>query len=314
MKKIPLIIALLALLLPASLFAQQQPMYGQYIFNNSVINPAQAGVSENSQWGILSRYQWVGIPGAPRTSTAYGNIRLPRQLGLAVGLYQDRLGPETNLQFQADLAYHARLSENWYLSAGVRTVLSSIRINLRDIQYIDPNDPHFQDVYSSGLLLNAGAGLLAYNEKHFIGLSIPLALRNRIATHDVLVSEVSRHLFAYGGSNIALAPELTFIPSVLFKYAEDAPVQLDLNAVFGFRDVFDFGPMIRSNLASQNQWFDAVGFLVGIRFSQNWYLGYMYEYPTTALNLATKQTHEFSLRYLWGSRQLRTIRSPRYFL
>ena len=320
MKLIKIIILILPLLMPLMVHAQQEPMYGQYIFNNSVINPAQAGSNSVNQWGALARNQWLGIDGAPKTESVYANFRLPRQLGVAVGIYQDRLGPESNLQIQADLAYHARVLNNWHLAAGIRVIGSHLRISLSDVPNVDPGNPFFHEDLSSGILLNAGVGLLAYNNRSFFGVSIPKAFRNQIGINEPGVVDFrkkeTRHLFAYAGTNIQLSDEILFIPTTLFKYSEDAPVQLDINAVFGYRDVLDFGPLIRSNLTGID-WFDAVGFLVGIHFLENWYFGYMYEYPVTDLRHAAgviRQTHEISLRFFWDTTRERRIRSPRYFL
>lgn len=321
MKQLKIYLAFLIIAIPLVLNAQQEPMYGQYIFNNSVINPAQAGGGNANQWGVLARHQWIGIDGAPKTETAFANFRLPGQLGLAIGIYQDRLGPEINLQFQADLAYHARLSENWYLAGGLRIIGSHLKVNMSRVPHIDPDNPYFHEDLSSGLLLNAGVGLLAYTESSFFGIAIPKAFRNQLGINepgiiDFRKKEV-RHLFAYAGSNIAISDEMTFIPSALFKYSENAPVQLDLNAVISFQNVLDFGPLLRSNVIEINNWFDAIGFLIGIQFLDNWYLGYMYEYPLTDLQHAAgplRQTHELSLRFIWDTKHHRRIGSPRYFL
>ena len=97
------------------LYAQQDPMYGQYIFNNAIINPAQAGVQELNQVGILSRRQWLGMDGAPTTNTVFVNARLPKNLGIAGGIYNDRIGPVRDLTLQADLA---RIC---YMTTGIRT-------------------------------------------------------------------------------------------------------------------------------------------------------------------------------------------------
>ena len=324
MKTITVLFAFMLALVPVFTHAQQQPMYGQYVFNSSVINPAQAGANDKNHWGILARNQWMGIDGAPRTESVYANLNLRGQLGMAFGIYQDRLGPEQNLHFQTDISYHARLSENWRLAGGVRLIGSHFRVNLLDIPNVDPDDPYLRQDISSGLLLNLGAGLLAYNEKSFFGLSLPRAFKSHLTVLDSQVGNAHpdidfrqrsiRNLFAYAGTNIDLTDEITFIPSTLLKYPVDAPVQLDLNAVFGYNDILDFGPLIRTNLIEMNDWFDAVGFLVNIRFLPNWYFGYMYEYPLTSLSHATSQTHEVSLRFFWGPKEPERVGSPRYFL
>ena len=322
--RLPIIALMLMLLVPPLLFGQQEPMYGQYIFNNSVINPAQAGSNEQNQLGILTRYQWLGLDGGPRTQSAFINMRLPGKLGLAVGLYQDKIGPETNLLFQTDLAYHARLSESWQLAAGVRFVISNTRVNFSSIPNVDLADPLLREDVSSGLLMNVGTGLLFYNHASYIGVAIPRVFRNHF---EALSSQIgnshpdmdlrgrlTRHTTLYGGTNLGLTDEISFIPSTLFRLNLSAPLQNDLNFVFSYREILDFGPLLRSNLARNSNWFDAVGFLVGLRFLQNWYLGYMYEYPVTDLNLFTRQTHEISLRFLIDSKHDRRIGSPRYFL
>jgi len=317
MKRIKIIVALAYILIAGQAHAQQEPMYGQYVFNSSVLNPAQAGAGEMSQWGLLSRFQFVGIKGAPQTNTAYVNLVMPWNLGLAVGLYHDRLGVEENMQLQTDVASHARLSENWRLSAGIRLLLSNNKLNLPDLQNLEPGDVKFQDYVTSGIMFNAGAGLLVSSRRTFFGVSMPRVFQKEISVYDnrgyyEFFNQKVRHLFAYAGTNVTLANELTFMPSALFKYADDAPVQLDVNVVFDYHDVISFGPLVRSNITEY--WIDAVGFLVGLRLGNNWYFGYKYEHPSNDLNLVTRQTHELSLRYLWGSPKEFRFRSPRYFL
>ena len=306
--------ALLLLLIPAALYGQQEPMYGQYIFNSSVINPAQAGGNNSNQAGALARLQWVGFEDAPRTETLFANFRLPHNLGMAVGVYQDRLGVQTNIQLQADLAYHAQLSDSWSLAGGLRGVGMHFKASLTDIEGVDPNNPYFQDD-PSDFMFNVGAGLLAYNQRTYFGISTPKILKNEIEVGDAAFDiNESRHFFAYAGTNLALSDEMSFMPSTMFRFIEDAPIQLDLNTVFGYGDVLDFGPMVRTNFDGDIDWIDAVGFLIGITFLDNWYLGYMYEYPTGDINNISMQTHEISLRFSWDTVRERFIRSPRYFL
>jgi type IX secretion system PorP/SprF family membrane protein len=312
MKKSIPILLFFGLFLCGMAYSQQVPMYGQYIFNNSVINPAQAGVSDHSQWGVLGRYQWRGVEGAPVTHTAFLNTRLPINMGLAVGIYQDNIGPVQDFTLQTDFSYRAQLSEHWYLSGGLRIIGSFIKLNLLELENLDPGDPYFNQNLSSGLHLNVGAGLLLFSQKTFFGVSLPKAQRKGFGPENREMNIVSRHLFVYGGTTLDLVDNLVLTPSALYKDSERAPAQLDLNFVFGYNEMFDFGPMVRSNFSAS--WLDAVGFLVGMKITPSWFFGYMYEYPTNDMNLATKQTHEISLRYFWGAKQRLRIRSPRYFL
>lgn len=309
---------------PATLYGQHEPMYSQYIFNNSVINPAQAGANRDNQAGMLIRSQWLGMDGGPRTQTAFANFKLPRQLGMAVGIYQDRLGPEVSLRIQGDLAYHAVLTDQWRLAGGLRLLFSNIRVALTDLPNVDQGDPSLNEDIKTGLLLNVGAGLLAYTPSTFVGLAMPRVFHGdaKILTSQIgnippdidLLKKLSQHLFVYAGTSIDLSYEIMFMPSALVKFSRGNPSQVDINPIFGYRDLLDFGPLIRTNFISKNNYMDALGFLVGLRFLSNWYFGYTYEYPLTNLSVVTRQTHEISLRFMFHSKHQMRIGSPRYFL
>ncbi len=307
MKKIILIIALGFIY--SSGISQQIPMYGQYIFNSSVINPAQAGARGENQAGILGRYQWVGIDGAPSTHSAFANLSLPHNLGVAAGIYQDNVGPVRDLTFQADVAYSARLTRDWHLSSGLRMTTSSVNANLTNLENItDSGDPMFYEDLNSGFRFNIGAGLLAFTNRHYFGISMPGMLN--IVNKDS--HSVSQHLFIYGGSIFDITREFTLSPSAMFRSSAMAPAQIDLHALAGYNEMIDFGPMIRSNMAKG--WVDAVGFLAGYHLTENWYFGYMYEYPTNNLSTATRQTHEISLRYQWAGPKRPNYSRPSFFL
>lgn len=304
MKRIIITCTLLTSMLGA--MAQQDPMYGQYIFNNAIINPAQAGVQDLNQAGILARRQWLGMEGAPVTNSAFINTRLPKNLGFAGGIYNDVIGPVRTLTFQADVATHVAINEKWTFSGGVRAMASSLKVNLTTLQTSQSNDPNFSTNYSSGTYMNLGAGVLVYSENLFVGASMPRLFAKEISDGNTTLARYQDHLYLYGGATVGINEDFTFKPSLLFKHVKYAPMQLDFNFVFNYKDFLDFGPMLRSK--------DAIGLLLGYKITSQFYAGYMYEYPINDMHLATRQTHEISLRYLWQSQQKRRIKSPRYFL
>lgn len=288
------------------LFAQQDPMYGQYIFNNAIINPAQAGVKDENQIGVLTRHQWLGMDGAPTTNTIFINTALPKNLGFAGGIYLDKIGPVRDLTFQADLASHIQVTEDWTLSGGLRVMASNTSINLSALQTSQINDPNFNTNFKSGTYLNLGLGVLASSEKLFVGASMPRLFARNISDNNNNIARYQDHFFLYGGANLNINEDFSFTPSLLFKKVANAPLQYDINAVFDYKNILDVGPMLRVN--------EAIGFLVGYKITSQIYVGYMYEYPLNDLSLASKQTHELSARFLWQSGQKKRVKSPRYFL
>ena len=48
-------------------FAQQLPLYSQYLYNKFLINPAVAGSDGYTSLNLTARKQWVGLSGSPQT-------------------------------------------------------------------------------------------------------------------------------------------------------------------------------------------------------------------------------------------------------
>jgi len=313
MEKIKLFHAFIAILLLATIGKSQQlPMYGKYVFNSTIINPAQAGSSTCSTVGVLGRRQWVGLDGAPRTYGAYGNFKLPANLGIAAGLYQNNIGKIKELNLKVDVAYHLRLSRTWSLGVGIRAQTYGTNIDLTDFLFSDPSDPMYGRITENKWFFNTGIGILLYNPTIFLGFSAPKILRNKFS-HDLPIGQLASelHLFTYGGANISINETLVFTPSFLVKYAHKSPLQTDFNLVFGFNERLDFGAVVRSDFY---RGLDAVGMLFGITIGESVHFGYKYEYPMNHLNLVSRQTHEVSLRYKWCARRRHQVASPRYFL
>ena len=310
------LLALFFIMIEIALSAQQEPRYFQYYFNSSVINPAHAGASSSNQVGLMVRNQWTGIDGAPKNITLYTNIRLPRQLGLAAGIYQERIGPETNLHIQTDLAYHVTLSEEWHLAGGIRFTFSHLRVGLTEVPYVDPRNPYFTVDIDSRLKLNTGIGLLGYNEKYFLALSIPESFRTKINVSIPGVVSFKkkevRNMYTYAGGNFYLSWNFMYAPSLMIRIGK-SPAQFDFNSIFSYKKIIDFGPLFRSNFTQIENWFNSVGFLVGIHYWKNLSLGYSYEFPTTELRYSTVQTHEISLKYLWDNTWTKNLRFPKFF-
>lgn len=305
-KFVAIVLVLLGQLALKPVLAQQDPIYGQYIFNSTVINPAQAGVFDQSQWGVVYRNQWAGIEGAPITKSFFTNFRANRFLGSSISVYQDEIGPINDVTLQADIAYPIRLNEQWTLSGGLRGIGSRITANLADLQNVQPGDPNFNQNLASGVFFNLGMGLLVYNNSMFFGASLPRAISREFEGQQIMNAKLKQHFFAYGGIQLPMNSDWVFSPSFMARFVAQAPFQLDVNALFKYKNTIDLGPVIRSG--------DAVGVLFGLYMNEKWYMGYQFEYPLQDIQQVTRQTHEISLRFLWDSKYKARIRSPRYFI
>ncbi|MFA8450502.1 MAG: type IX secretion system membrane protein PorP/SprF [Bacteroidales bacterium] len=289
--------------------AQQDPMYTQYMFNAMSINPGYAGLKGYPQLSYLSRYQWLGVKGAPKTQYLSYDYRVPRKnVGLGLNMVHYSFGPTFNTHMFVNYAYHLQLDKSSYLSMGIRAGLSWYKFNLASVNIIKGGDPYFSQDFQNNWVPNFGLGLYYYTSKYYLGISSPALLENKFKLNgdkETNIGKENRHYFFIAGYIIEITPDLIFKPSTLIRYVNKTPVSMDISALFLIRDRFWCGPVWRIN--------KAVGFQSMFRFDPQWTLGYAFDY--TMNELAGKQigTHEIMLTYNFNKNTLYNIKSPRYF-
>jgi len=97
MKKILILLAIT--LLAAPLFAQQDPLYSQYMLNPLLINPSYAGLNNNFNAMVGYRMQWTGLEGQPHTLNASAHTSLVNnKIGLGILFVNDRIGNISNTE------------------------------------------------------------------------------------------------------------------------------------------------------------------------------------------------------------------------
>lgn len=307
MKKI--LLAILAVLPILAAKAQQDPLFFQYRQNAAIINPAFSGAEGISFISLASRWQWIGIKGAPHTYVFSGNFRLPKGFGMGFQTVADLIGPSQQYRANLDLAYHIPLGRNIRLSAGFRGTAGFTQVNLAELSVNDPNDPaYFQNLFS-GFKFNLGGGLLLHSDHFFVGVSIPNALEFNVFQGNTQSPEARytqiRHYFFTGGGNFSLHRDWVMRLSTLIRYSLHSSVQADINMGWDYKKKFQFGIMYRT--------FDAFGANLGFVVGGKFHLYYQYELPLTQLMQSTVQTHNLGLRFDLNAAKLKQIHSPRLF-
>ena len=224
------VVVVLCMTIAFSAEAQQEPMYSQYMFNMLNINPAYAGSRGVGSATALYRNQWVGIQGAPQTSSlSYDMALKEKKIGLGFQLYDDRLGIERTTGLNVSYAFRIQLTESGTLSLGLQAGLLNYRANYAEVRTFQPNDPSFNQNIS-GLLPAAAAGIYYNSDKFYIGLSTPALLQTKLShdnTADVAsVTGRDLHLYLASGFVMNLSQDLALKPSVLVKAVSGAPVVL----------------------------------------------------------------------------------------
>lgn len=304
MKRVLFLIAFLTAFQPV--FAQQDAMYTQYMFNTLAINPAYAG-SRNviSATGII-RNQWAGIDGAPKTQTFTIDAPIEaKKIGLGLQVFSDKLGKTSNTGVTGSYAYRIRMDKA-SLSFGLQGSLSKFNADYSSIE-LDPaglsNDPAFMGKNTKSLL-NFGAGVYYNSDKFYIGLSIPELINNSFAGSQTNLNRQRLHVFFMSGYVFSLNNSFKLKPSVLLKEVNGAPLQADFNTCLWIKDTFSIGAQYRTNA-------DISG-LIEIQVTPQIRFGYSYDHSTTELSGFNSGSHEIMLRYEFGFNRARIL-SPRYF-
>ncbi len=297
----------LILFVSMSAYAQQDPLFSQYMFNKLAVNPAYAGSTEMLTVDLLSRYQWVGIKGAPRTTTLTLHSPLRNNhMGLGLYLYADILGPTSTYGLMGSYAYRIKLG-NGKLCFGLQVGFKYFSFNWEKMNVQDP-DFVFGQQTTKKFTPDANFGIYYYSNKWFAGVSSKGLFQSEsgMATVDGknTYTKLMRHFYGMGGVMIPISEKVTFRPSMMAKFVPHSPIQFDINASFIFNNWFWIGASYRTE--------KAVVLLTEFRITRNLRVGYSYDLYLNKLMSVNKGSHEVRLGLDFDVFKSRML-TPRYF-
>jgi type IX secretion system PorP/SprF family membrane protein len=310
--KVLFVIALCVIgLFNSKLFAQTEPMYSQYMYNMLGVNPAYAGNREALSLNFFQRNQWVGIKGAPKTTSISMDQSIKDgKLGWGIQVYDDRLGVEAASGLNGMLSTRIQVSEKGILSGGLSLGMMNYRINLNDVNNRNnPNDPSFISIDNpSKWNPSLGMGIYYNTDRFYAGLATPSILKARLASYENMITSIQTsnafHLFANAGYVFDINEDVKLKPSTMIKMVSGAPIETDINLNVWLKDLLGFGASYRTG--------DAFVGMVELQATSNLRFGYAYDMPFNPLKYFTKGSHELMLRYEIGNFKTK-IKSTRYF-
>lgn len=269
LKRIYIITVLFVVSLTAG-YAQQQPLYSQYMLNTYLVNPAVAGAEGLTAFHLTARNQWAGYADGPKTyalsaqtrilKTSFRNrsrlikarVRKRRpsgRVGLGAFVYNDINGRIRRTGFQGTYAYHIYLKDV-QLSFGGSVSAYQFNVNVTQNDTYDPSliDPLIGK--NQKLSPDANVGFMVSTEKYYAGISATSLFQSSIQFGSGNPNDAYRILRQYyliGGYRIEpYKSAFAFEPSILFTTTERFNNSLDINVKAYYRQDYWAGISYRT--------------------------------------------------------------------
>lgn len=309
-----LLVAIIAIVaavgMPTSLRAQTDPQYTQYFEVPSIYNPAAIGLEDLVHIRAAGRLQWIGIKNAPRDFGLSADMPVKigsKRIGLGIVAQTDKAGLYNGISVGIQAGYKQKLFKG-ELTAAVQVGFANEVFKGSDVFIPDDDDYHdsaddaIPTTDLSGNALDLGAGVFYTHRWFWAGVSCSHLTSPTITFSDESKTaagtegesaknyefQLRRTLYFMGGSNIPIKNTLfEVMPSAMVK-SDFTFTRVEVTARLRYKKFLTAGLAYRHD--------DCVSALLGAEF-KGFFIGYSYDYPTTAISKASSGSHELVLGY-----------------
>lgn len=297
--------AIASFLFPATAYAQSEAQLTQYWAIPTYYNPAATGTSDHVRIRGGAKLQWLGITNAPKTFLATADSPLKigsKRIGVGVTFSQQSLGLFSNLQANIQASYKFKLLKGEF-SVGLQGGYYNSKFKGSEIYIPDDDDYHqstdtslpTQDLTGNAFDFSAG---ISYTHKYFsAGISGLHLLQPTVKlnidgsesgdTHEYETS-LPRMVYFTADGNIPLKNTLFEMQPSLLVRTDFSGFGAEVTARARYNKFITFGIGYR--------WKEAVSAMIGAEF-KNFFLGYAFDYPLSAINRASSGSHEIIAGY-----------------
>lgn len=286
--------------------AQNDAMFTQYRALPTYYNPAATGTIDFIRVRGGAKLQWIGIHNAPKSFVVAGDMPVKlgkkQRIGVGVLFNQESIGLYRNLGVSAQVSYKFRFLKGVW-SVGIQPGFYNTQFKGSDVyipegdDFHQPDDPELPTSDVSGNAFDLAAGL-TYTHKYFsVGLSV------------LHITEPTITMGNEGNSTSESVEFQTTLPRMAY-FTLDGNIPIK-NSLFSLQpsmmlrtDFSRFVPEVQMR-STYNRFIsfgvgyrykEAVSVMVGAEF-KNFFVGYAYDYPLSAIAKASSGSHEIVVGY-----------------
>ncbi len=293
------------LVFPLRAHGQVDAQFTHYYSVPTYFNAAATGRTDFVNINGGTRLQWMGIKNAPKTFVITADMPfkvMNKRIGAGLVMQQESLGLFSNVSLAAQGSYKFKLLKG-LMSVGFQvgfinqTFRGSKVVLPSDDDYHEGNDDGIPMSDLTGTSIDLGIGAYYTHKMFWAGVSLQHA-NSPTVTFNAESGEGSnernyeftagRILYFMAGSNIQIKNTLfEVIPSMMVK-TDFSFTTAELTGRVRYNKFLSIGAAYRYN--------DAVSLILGAEF-KNFYVGYSYDYPTSAIAKASSGSHELFAGY-----------------
>lgn len=288
--------------------AQISPSLTQFFVNPYHFNSSYAGSEGRPSLFISYRQQWVGVEGAPITTSV--SFHMPLNYGITFGadVYHDTRGILNTNSFMITAGYVIDLSDKEFLRFGLSGGLGFRNIDLNQVK--NTLDPALLMTMDNNLYLNGNFGISYQNGYFTSGVALPNLFSPNINNTDIFqngsLDPLNEVVLNLGYRIYFSADQMAFEPHLLYRYSRVEPQQWEAAGILHIKEVVWVGGSYR--------WEYGISGIAGLKFNNKLLLGYSYGIGLDNLPGIGKSTHEFNLSLILGQTKRPKIRSKKLYL
>lgn len=286
--------------------AQVDAQFTQYFEVPSYYNAAATGTSDYLNIRAGSRMQWTGIPNAPVTFLALGEMPLKlgsKRIGVGLVLQQESMGLYKNMTLGVQGAYKLKL---WKGELSIGFQLGMFDESFKGSEVILPDGDNFHDGTDDGIpttdvhgtSFDLGIGAF-YTHRYFrAGISMSHVNEPTVTMSTDGSATENEYEFKAGRIAYFIADGNIPIKNTLFEIQPSMLVKTDFTfttAEFTVRARYK--KFLTAGLGYRYK--DAVSLILGAQY-KDFFIGYSYDYPVSAIASVSNGSHE-----VWGGYRLK---------